>query len=219
MNLTFGVTGALTVIAVLSITTEFFGSLGISRDSREGIAIIAVLGACFGAYVLVYRETLRYAGRQMIFVLNDHEIIRKRKGFADLKIAFTEMGSLREEMGWLVIRSRDQGKKIIIPNDIKGYENIHTELSKHVALSPAAKLNWRGPFIAVLSILSWVSVLWLHEMWAAIFAGLVALMTLASSSNQLWNILRVQKRVLLWCTLALVWSTAILIVYIRVVQR
>ena len=219
LDLAFGVTVALAAVAVLSLTTDCFRSLGISRDLLEFIAIVAALGACVGVYVLAYREAMRFAGRQMIFILKNDEIIRKRKGFPDSKIAFADVDSLREEMGWLVIRSRDQQEKIIIPNDLNGYQVIRSELLKHISLSPPAEFNWRGPFVALLSILSWAAVLWLHETWVAILAGLVALMTLVLASNRLWHILHERKRVLLWCTLAVVWSTAILIIYIRAIQR
>ncbi|MGA8539843.1 MAG: hypothetical protein WB566_10110, partial [Terriglobales bacterium] len=98
-----------------------------------------MLGGVVGASALACREALRRAEREMVFVLDDTGIARKRKGFPEVKIAFSEVEYLGEELRWLVVKSIEPRRKIAIPNDVQGFEIIRAELAKHHTLSPSAE--------------------------------------------------------------------------------
>ncbi len=48
----------------------------------------------------------------MVFVLNDNEIAQKRTGYPDVKIAFSEIATLREELRWLIIKTAKPGRRL-----------------------------------------------------------------------------------------------------------
>src|SRR5208337_4353542 len=73
--LAWGVIGSLVVVAILLLNTELRESLGVSFSFGVLFFAAAVLGAIIGASILACREALHYALRQMVFVLNDNEII------------------------------------------------------------------------------------------------------------------------------------------------
>jgi hypothetical protein len=93
--------------------------------------VLTGLGTVVGACVVGFREALHLAERQMVFVLNDNEIVRKRKGYPDVTIAFSEIATLREELRWLIIKTAEPQRKIGIPNTVSGYDAICAELAKH----------------------------------------------------------------------------------------
>src|ERR1700688_877939 len=118
-----------TVLSLLAITVLIFilGFLGLLRADSDlhwlaWLAVPATLGAVIGACILACREALRCAEREMVFVLDDNGIVRKRKGFPEVKIAFSEVDTLGEELRWLVVKSIEPRRKIAIPNDVKGFE-------------------------------------------------------------------------------------------------
>ena len=97
------------VLLLLGVTVLLF-TLGVSGDLSASpdlgwLFVLTGLGTIIGAYVLASREALHFAERQMVFVLNDNEIVRKRKGYPDVKIAFSEIATLREELRWLIIKT------------------------------------------------------------------------------------------------------------------
>jgi|WetSurMetagenome_2_1015567.scaffolds.fasta_scaffold52074_3 hypothetical protein len=217
--LIWGVVGSLVVVAILLTTTERPDFLGANSNSGGFFIAFTVLGAIMGASILACREALRYALRQMVFVLNDNEIVRKRRGYNDLRIAFSKVDYLREEMGWLIVKSADQQTRIAVPMNMIGYDAIRTELTKHHPLSPPVKFRWRGTATLLLSILSWVVFLISREMNVMILAGAVALFTFSIGSYSLWELSCRRNRFILRCCLASMWGIAILLIYIHVVRH
>jgi hypothetical protein len=222
--LSWGTVLSLIAITVLIYVLGFLGLLRVDSDLRwlAWLSVPTMLGAVIGTSILACREALRYAEREMVFVLDDNGIIRRRKGYPDVKIAFSEVDYLGEELRWLVVRSTEPRRKIAIPNDVKGFEVICAELAKHHALSAQVKLPlksvvlMKSAALVTISILSWAAVLWFRDLMVVIPAGVIALTLLALGSHRLWTLLRRgPKRLLSLVCLGVVWFTAILLIYIR----
>jgi hypothetical protein len=209
----FGSIIALVIIAGLLISNGVSGFLGVSREACALVGAIAFVGAFVGASILCCREALHYAVRQMVFVLTDDSLIRRRSGYPELRIAFSDVRSLSEELGYLIVRSADQQTKIGIPRNVKGYEAIRAELEKHHSLLSHARLPWNGIVILLLSIVSWAVILWSRQIGAMVPAAVIAVLTLMSASRRLWLLLYVKRRFLLWSCLAVVWCTAALLIF------
>lgn len=212
-----------TVILLVAITVWLFFlriSGGLREDTNLGwLAVFALLGAVVGACILVWREILRRAEREMVFVLCDDGVIRRREGWPDVKIDFSEVDTLREGTRWLVIYSTEPRRKIAIPNDVRGFDEIRAELVKHHPLSARAEFPSRSFVLPAVSILSWAAVLLVRDMRVAIPAGVIALISLVAGSRRLWALLHQgSKRLLLWICLGFVWFSAILLIYLRVVR-
>ncbi len=166
--LSWGTVLSLFAMTVLIYVLGFMGLLSAGSDLRwlAWLSVPAIFGAVIGASILACREALRRAEREMVFVLDDNGIVRRRKGYPDEKIAFSEIGALSEEMRWLVIYSIEPRRKIAIPHDVKGFDALRAELAKHHSLSAhakpwRAKLSWTGLVVTIMSILSWAAVIFI----------------------------------------------------------
>ena len=217
------------VLLLLGVTVLLF-TLGVSGDLSASpdlgwLFVLTGLGTVVGASVLAFREALHLAEREMIFVLGDNEIVRKRKGYPDVKIAFSEIATLREELRWLIIKTAEPQRKIAIPNTVSGYHVICAELAKHHPLSArVAGVEFPVKTAAFLAaaVLSWTAVIWFRDERAVVFFGAGGLITLAIGSHSVWTIMSQSQlrrlRPLLWASLASAWLMAILLIYLRLVH-
>jgi hypothetical protein len=211
-------------VLLLMATTVLLFVLGVNGVLGAGsslgfLFVFTLLGTVAGAFILACREAMNYAERQMIFVLSDDGIVRKRQGYPEVKITFSEISTLREELSWLIINSTEPRRKIAVPTNVKGYELIRAELAKHHALSARAEFPLKSTALLVVSVLSWAAVLRFQDARIVISAGAVALITLAFGSRRLWTLLhRRSKLSLLWASLGFAWLVAFLLIYLRVVR-
>jgi hypothetical protein len=212
-----------TVVLLLLATAVLFtlGMFGLLRGYLilRLLFIFTLLGTIVSAIVLASREALRRAEREMIFALDESAIVRKRKGWPDIRIAFSEVDAIRAELRWLVVYSTEPRRKIAIPMDVKDFEVIRAELLRHHSLSDTSSPRWSGFALPVISVLSWAALLFIRDFWITLAAGSLALVALAIGSRQLWNLLsRSSRRLLMWICLGSAWIVAILVICIRVMR-
>ena len=212
------------VLLLLGVTVLLF-TLGVSGDLSASpdlgsLFVLTGLGTVVGACVVGFREALHFAEREMIFVLNDNEIVRKRKGYPDVKIAFSEIATLREELRWLIVKTIEPQRKIAIPNTVTSYDAICAELAKHHPLSARVErveFPLKTTALLAAAVLSWAAVMWFRDVRVVILSGIVGLITLAMGSYSVWAMLHSQvRRPLLWASLGSAWLMAILLIYLRV---
>jgi hypothetical protein len=60
---------------------------------------IALVGASIGAGILLGRELRRRADREMVFLMDEDGITKRREGFPDERINYTEIRSLHRYGG------------------------------------------------------------------------------------------------------------------------
>jgi hypothetical protein len=214
------------VLLLLGVTVLLF-TLGVSGDLTASpdlgwLFVLNGLGTVVGACVVGFREALRLAERQMVFVLNDNEIVRQRKGYPDVKIAFSEIATLREELRWLIIKTAEPQRKIAIPNTVSGYDAICAELAKRYPLSARVdrvEFLLKTTALLAAAILSWAAVMWFRDVRVVILSGTGGLITLAVGSHSVWTMLHSGvRRPLLWASLGCAWLIAILLICFRVVH-
>ncbi len=124
------------------------------------------MGGVVGAYIAGVHWGIQRDRRKWIFLLSDNEIIRKRDGWPDDKIAFSEIGALYDGPGALVVESAEPLRRISVPKEVNGLEVIRTELAKHHPFSAQAKpsrarLSWTGLVVMIVSILSWAAIIFI----------------------------------------------------------
>jgi len=204
------------LLMVAAVSLFLFGG---HESSGANLFALTVLGAVVGGGILACLEALHFALRQMVFVLESNAIVRKRKGYPEVKIAFSELESLREELGFLIVESNEPRKKIVIPYSVTGYEAIRTELSKFCQLSARVGLSLRGTALLAVTLSSWTAFLRSMDERVVIPAGAVALITLAFGSRRGWRLLRTtSQRSLFWIPFASAWLVAFLLIYLRVTR-
>ncbi len=222
----WGVVLLLFAMAVLIFILGFQGRLSVGSKLHwlGRLLAPASLGTVIGASVLAIREAMRRAERKIVFVLDDNGIIRKRKGFPDVRIAFSDVDTLREELRWLVVRSTRRCAKIAIPNNVKGYELIRAELTRHHALAPPVNLPLKSAALksaapVIVSVLSWVAVFWFSDVGLVVLAAVIAMTPLALWSRRWWILARRGPgRLFSLSCIGFSWFSAILLLYFRAVR-
>lgn len=209
--------GTILLLLAVTILLFFLGVNGVLRAAPSLRLLFVFTGpvTVIGACILACREALRYAERMMVFALDEDKLIRKRKGFPDVQIRFSEIDTLREEMRWLVVQSTEPRRKIAIPNEIHDYETVRAELSKRHPLAPRVEglpLKSIGPLM--ISILGWAGVLLLHDAKVVLASGALALISLGFASYRLLHVVRRgPRRVYLLICLGVVWAIGIVLIY------
>jgi hypothetical protein len=203
-------------VLLLMVAAVLLFTFGGHKESDANLFVLTVVGAVLVASILACREALHFAFRQMSFVLDNNEIVRKRKGYPEVKIAFSELESLREELGCLIVESNEPRKKIAIPYSVSGYEAIRTELSKYCQLSARVELSLKGAALLAMILSSWTAFSRSTDERVVIPAGAIALITLAFGSRRVWTLLRTgSQRSLFWIPFAFAWLVAFLLIYLR----
>ncbi|MDT8070391.1 MAG: hypothetical protein ROO76_19675 [Terriglobia bacterium] len=216
--LSWGLVALLFAITVLLFCLGISGYLS-SHSALRFLFVFTLLAAVVAASILASGEALRIAERQMVFALDEEGITRRRKGWPDVTIAFSEIDTLREELRWLVIYGGPTRKKIAIPKNISGYEKIRAELARRHPLSVPAEIPLSNVALSAIAVLSWSGLIWFGDARIAVPCGFIALGSLAIGSRRLWTLLHLgPKRVLMWFCLASAWILAIFLIYIRAVR-
>jgi hypothetical protein len=184
------------------------------------VAISIVVGATVGAYLLAVRLGLGKLQGEMTFLLTDHDLTRRRKGWPDVIVGFSEIEALRETDSWLIVESVAPKRRIAIPAKVEGFPSLRTELAKHCPITTRPSPPISGFVSIIASLLCWGIVLLSGDPSRTRIAAGAALVLLAWESVRLYRRLRESpsRSVVLAC-LVLSWVVAILLVYFRTVGR
>lgn len=166
----------VTLAPIVGVLVEVLAAGFIFHPSTRGDSAFRWLGplmfsgTLIGGYIIAFsvafRLGMRRAKRQMIFALSDKEIIRRRSGWPDDAIAFSEIGALYDGPGGLVVETIAPIRRISIPREVTGLDAIRAELAKRHSFSlqtrpSRAKLSWTGLIVMIVSILSWAAVIFI----------------------------------------------------------
>ena len=199
-----------------------YGAHSASRQVNAALtwlAVLIVVGAIVGARSLAVRLGLKRVQRDLVFELTNKGLVRRRSGWPDVRIGFSEISTLYERHGWLVVESVEPRRKIAVPKEVEGFLSLRAELAKHspIIVPPRRSLLRLVPMIA--SFLCWGLVLWSKDAVVLRIAGTIAVILLAWESFRLTTQLRHSpKRLFLWTFVGLGWVTAALVVYLRVLR-
>ena len=149
-------------------------------------------------------------------MLTDHDLVRQRTGWPDVRIGLSEVKRLSEGPRWLLIESAEPRRRIAIPNDLEKFTLLRSELIK---LGPIVKRPRRSPILAIppiASLFSWALVFLANELWVVKTAACLALALLAWESFSIGKLpVPRSKPYLLWIMLGTSWVAALWIIYSR----
>jgi hypothetical protein len=187
--------------------------------SDPALLATSALGVIILSSILAFRELMNLAARQMVFVLEADAITRKRKGYADVRIRFSEIEAINEASNWLIINSYGARSKIAISSRIEGYEKLRSELVKHHDIARDTPFPFVGIILSTISVMSWGVVLWSHSVMVIVLAGCAALLTLAIATRKMQQIsMRSGKRAFLLGPVVLAWAIAGALICIRIMK-
>jgi hypothetical protein len=154
--------GAVIVLSGIALFAVYYAPSA-SRQLNTTLAAVAVVivgGTVIGENVLVARTGLERMEGDLVFALTDRELVRRRSGWPDVKIGFSEISGLYERDGSLVVQSTEPHRKIAVPDLVEGFTTIRAELAKHSSIVAQPRRSSAG-FVATLgSLLCWGVVLW-----------------------------------------------------------
>jgi hypothetical protein len=185
----------------------------------SALLVAAAIGA---VYFAAYQNGLQKLKRETAFALTDHDLIRKRSGWPDTRIGLSEVKTLYERNGWLIVESMEPGRKIAISDEVEGFATLRAELAKHISISDppkASPLTLLGFVLPLTSILCWSLVLMSHDVAVVRETGAGVLILLGWSSYLFGRKLRQHpKRFLVWTFLAITWAAALWFVYLHITR-
>jgi len=183
------------------------------------LAIGIVVAAIAGAHFLAARLGLEKFQHDLVFVLTEKDLVRRRRGRPDVQIGFSEIKALYQRPGWLVVESSEPRRRIAIPEGVEGFESLRGELAKHSPIVAAPQRSPMRLIPLVASLFCWGLVLWSKDAGVVMAAGTAALILLGWESFRLFGQLRHSpKRVALSILIGLSWVAAALLVYLRVIR-
>jgi hypothetical protein len=207
----------LLLLAITIIGIAGTGSIGRAGDTALVAAAAAIVIFVVGAaYVLAGQDGIEREKRNMTFLLSNEDLVRQRPGWPDVRIGLSEVRSLSERRGSLVVESVEPRRRIAIPNNVESFEFLRSELLKH---GPMVSSPRQSPFIAVptvVSLVCWALVFWSKDPRVVKTAACVAVVLFAWGSFHIGRLrIPTPKRYLTWAMLAATWVVALWIIYSR----
>lgn len=180
---------------------------------------VVVLSLCI-FNTLGIRAATRKTKGELSFQLTETELIGEWTGKREVRIALSEIASLREKFGWLTVLAVNPARKIAIPKDVEGYEFLRAELSKHARISSEPLLSKSlssGAFLALSSFIVWFLLLASSAVIVVRVASLIALGLLFASSFYILGILKNRRtKFVPWVLVGAAWIAALFLIYLRV---
>jgi len=183
------------------------------------LALSALCGAIAAAYYLAIRHGQEKVERELVIVLADDVLVRRSRGYPEVRIGLTEITRLSERSGRLTVESVSPRRTITIPNRVEGFVALRTELANHCPIVAATSASMLGLVLVAIYIFCWAPLLWSRNVGLILSAGVIALFVQAWTSLRLSRYLRKSpQRFVTWGLLALSWVTAAVIIWSRVLR-
>lgn len=177
---------------------------------------LLLAAALIAAYFLAFASGLDRVERDSLFILDDQRLIRRRAGFPDIQVQLSEITSLQERGGRLVIEAGKSGQRIILPQNPEGLESLRSELERSTPISIGRKRPILPLTFLIVYIASWSLVLWSNIDSLRWIALAIAAILLIWESAQLFKRFRhTRAHRFVWAVLGLSWAGAILALYWR----
>lgn len=178
------------------------------------VGIFAFCAACFYYAARLGAERMNLT---TTYLFTGTELIRRRRGWPDDRIALKDIDSVTHKHGRIVVTSTLNQRGFIIPEKFEGFASLLHELEKLGRVETRPRLVLRGVSVAVILACCWLTILFSHEKSTVEIAGVVGVGLLAYSSYQL---LRVRKgseqktvKLALWLLVGLAWAATSFLLY------
>jgi hypothetical protein len=214
----WGVVLALSVISLFAVYDAHAASVQLNT-ALVWVAVLIIIGAIVGANFFAARMGIQKAERDLVIVLTERDLIRRRTGWPDVRIGLAEIKFLYERPGWLLVESVEPSRKIAVPARVEGFGLLREQLAKYGPVGRAPERSALGLVPMVASFVCWMFVLWSKDPGIVKGSGILGLVLLGWESFQLNRKLHDSpKRAILLSLIGLSWVAALILVYLRMVR-
>jgi hypothetical protein len=188
---------------------------GVSRSTNVTLAFLMgaiALGVIGYGLSQSFKEAMCKAKKAFQWELTDDKIIQSHEDGRTVEIPLSEVKSLHEYHGWLLVSGGEPPKGITVPLDLNGYEQIKRELTAHCAVTPLkVRVSPFSYLPSIVFILLFLLFLFSHVPTVIVIAGTALLVfypvLVAYSLRRVWRTKSIPKLVLLshilaWLTIA-----------------
>jgi len=130
--------------------------------------------------------------------LSSGKIALRRPEHTDVEISLTEIQSIREIAGWLLIRGGTPLRGMAIPREIQDYEVLRQELASRHEIVRSRAMAWTFFLPAIVSTLIGISALYLsfssHNRTVQIASGCILILWFAWGFFVLSKVFRTKKK-------------------------
>jgi len=130
---------AITLLLII-LSIAIWTPMGLSDETTHIIgwgAGAIVVAAVMVAYWLAIKEGSWKLKKAYRVEVSDGKIIQRRPGSPTIEILVDQIASLHQSRGgWLIIRGDEPEKRVAVPSEIVGFENLKQELSANRTVSP-----------------------------------------------------------------------------------
>lgn len=201
-------------------------ALGVSGSVGHGLVQDAVLTigawlATAGFLTLAIRGGMRRAARRCEFRLDGPSLVGKLPGQPERRIALSEIHSVRDDPGWLVVTAGDPPRRMAVPKNIAGYDGILAAVTAGREVVRGPRIPWRGAALLLPSLTAWPLVAFSSTPVVVAAGSVVALGTLAIGTRPLLKLARrgpERARAAVWVFLGVGWLGALLVIGISVAR-
>lgn len=129
--------GGTTLLLVASLGFSIWTPAEVTDRTRESLgwtAVALVLFAVFAAYWLAIKQGLWKANRDYSIELVDDKLIQRRPGSPVVEVLASQIASIIQTHGWILITGGEPEKRIAVPPNVMGVEILKRELSAHLEI-------------------------------------------------------------------------------------
>jgi hypothetical protein len=179
--------------------------------------VAATIGGAYYAAVLLGMERVK---QKTILVLTDSELVRRREGWPDVRIGFSEIKTLYQGKSGLVVESAEPRRIIVVTKDIDRFASLRNELSKHAATIKAPSRSPLVFFPTIASVICWALVLISTDVGTVKAAGGLGLATLVWATFRLSRLTLPHRRTRLavWGMTGFSWVASLWVLYSRIAR-
>ena len=154
--------GSAIAVLLAIILFAIYEKQNVSRSTDVALAFlmgaIAVVVLVYG-FVLFGKDTLWQFKQSFQWEIAGDKILQNRTNGETVEISLNHITTLREFNGWLVVAGGESQKRMMISQNVDGYDEIRRQLTAHCPLTPGPKSNRLAAILPVLPVVVFATLL------------------------------------------------------------
>ena len=181
-------------------------------------AVLIIVGVNGIVLVLGLRMGKDRLKRSLVFLLTDNGLTRRRKGWPDEHLLFSDIEALHQEKNWLVIESVEPRRKMAVPTDVDNFELLRAEIAKHGTFKDSPPLGSVSGFVVTVgSLISWWLALESKDVTIVRGASILSLLLLIWAAVYAYRVLKIgSRKPRILVLFSIIWLVVFLLAFLRI---